>query len=140
MASKKSGKSFDIHAVWKQLEERARAREPVAKALLKIAEACTEQGAQVNRSLIAGLPFAAELKRLEPWFASLWSPKPPSARCTALYFGIVEFEDGRYDFRLAALPGKGLDTEDWAFEKRCSEARVRRLQGARVTLFRSRHE
>ena len=45
-------------------------------------------------------------RRLGGWLDRLFRPKPLPGWANALYFGIVEFEGGRSDFRCAALAGR----------------------------------
>lgn len=73
------------------------------------------EGAPVDLSALKKLPIASELVKLERWFATLWAPKRPPARSNAIYFGIVELEDGAHDFHCMALPGSEPSTEDWKF-------------------------
>jgi hypothetical protein len=106
---------MDLQSLFATAQELPHSTPNVARGLKKLAKACIEQGAAIDLAAVAKLPIAKELKRLEQWFGSLWTPKPPQKRANASYFGIAEFDGGRHDFRCLALHGKDPSTEDWDF-------------------------
>jgi hypothetical protein len=106
---------MNLQSLFDTAEELPHGTRNVALGLKKLARACIAEGAAIDLPAVAKLPIAKELKRLEQWFGSLWTPKPPPKRANAIYFGIAEFEGGRHDFRCLALHGKEPSTEDWDF-------------------------
>jgi hypothetical protein len=113
-------KRLDLIDVFDQIEPLCRKGKPVAAGLTTLAQACIVGGARVDMRALRALPMARELAQLAAWWGGLWRPGPPPAAATALYFGIVELDDGRYDLRAGALPGKGDDTESWRWQREVS--------------------
>ncbi len=107
---------LDLVDLFDSVTKAAAQSRTVAAGLVELVRICAKAGAAVDLAAIRKLPVAAELRRLTGWLATLLASKPP-AKANALYFGIVEFEDGRHDFRCAALPGRGTDTEGWNWNR-----------------------
>ena len=109
--------SMDLVRLFDDISDAGTKSRTVADGLGRLARALVREGVAVDLAAIRNLPVVGELQRLTPWFDTLFQPKPPPARANAFYFGIVEFEDGRYDFRCAALAGRGTDTEAWDWDR-----------------------
>lgn len=111
---------MDLVGLFADVVEVARRSRTVAAGLGELARVFARAGAKVDAAAVRKLPVAAELRRLGGWLDRLFRPQPLPGWANALYFGIVEFEGGRSDFRCAALAGRGTDTEAWDWERSVS--------------------
>jgi hypothetical protein len=117
---KRKSQSLDLIDLFERIEALTRKGKPAGGGLIALAQACADGGVSVDMRAVRALPVARELGQITTWFGGMWKPSPPPAAASALYFGIVEFDDGRHDFRAAALPGKGPDTEQWRWQRSVS--------------------
>jgi hypothetical protein len=113
MENNKPMNSSDVH---RYLETLVRNRVGVPAGVKTLAEFWQRQGARLDMDEIVEFPFARDLRRLEEWFGTLWSPKAPPITSDGLWFGITELAKGGLDLSAAVLPRHGREPVAWDWE------------------------
>jgi hypothetical protein len=102
--------SVDVHRF---LEALVRNRVTAAAGLKSLAEFWQRQGAAFDLGAIIDFPLARDLRKLEEWFGTIWSPKAPPITSDGLWFGIVDLPKGGLDLAAAVLPRHGREPASW---------------------------
>ena len=104
----------DVH---KYLETLVRNRVSVPAGVKTLAEFWQRQGADLDMDAILDFPLIRDLRRLEDWFGTLWSPKSPPITSDGLWFGVTESAKGGFDLYAAVLPRHGREPAAWDWEE-----------------------
>ena len=113
MENDKPVNSADVH---RYLETIVRNRVSVPAGLKTLAEFWQRQGADLDLDAILEFPVNRDLRRLEEWFKTLWSPKGPPITSDGLWFGVDELAKGGFDLYAAVLPRHGRAPSEWDWE------------------------
>jgi len=113
MENDKPAHSADVQ---KYLETIVRNRVSVPAGVKTLAEFWQRQGADLDLDAILEFPVNRDLRRLEEWFKTLWSPKGPPITSDGLWFGVVELPKGGFDLSAAVLPRHGHEPTAWDWE------------------------